>query len=107
MAKKIVVKPVTTKKVIKKAPPVKVVKKAPPKKIPKKVKRRYGVFLLEDESISDEVTYKIGDKLKHYPASPKDRYVNVTIIGIYTDGNIIKYLLNTGIYTDANRLEKP
>lgn len=92
-------KKASPKKVVKKTTPV----KSPPKKLPvKKIvkpKRKYAVFVLEtDESVSDETAFKCGDKVIHQGN-------NVVIKGIYTDGYIVKYHLNTSLYVTGLELK--
>lgn len=92
-------KKASPKKVVKKTTPV----KSPPKKLPvkKKIvkpKRKYAVFVLKtDESVNYETAFKCGDKVIHQGNS-------VVIKGIYTDGYIVKYHLNTCLYVTGLEL---
>jgi hypothetical protein len=91
------------KKAAAKKAPVK--KATPKKKLPPKKKKpiiRYVVARTVNGAIDDEPPFKIGDKV--YMVESQNELVT-TVRGIYTNGIIIKYHLNTGIYVNGDQIE--
>lgn len=79
------------------------VKKAAVKKaIPKKKAPiiAYEVVRTVDDAIDARSTFSIGDKVSCF-----DHDSVTTIRGIYTNGKMVKYHLNTGIYVTEGQIE--
>jgi hypothetical protein len=87
------------KAAVKKAPVNKV---TPKKKLPPKKKEpiiAYDVVRTIDDAIVARSTFSIGDKVYNSSAGSV-----TTIRGIYTNGKIVKYHLNTGVYVTEDIL---